>query len=245
MNWHISRNAVKAIENHFGVRGVGIRLVGERPNDSLYTQVRNVRFCEAVSRARHYPVLIDKQDLSCAGARLAFGLNDAHEGMLIRGLMEKRAITKKAAIKLVSSIPRYGLPFRYILLNGPDPEAVIFYFTPERFMEFLKVFQKSGKTLNVSLSSVMALCGDVAVRTLAAHRISVSFGCQDSREYGGVGREELIVGMHSRHVSQFAKLLGGAPIPLRRGRRERGGNHRPLDAEKHSLTARGHNYANS
>jgi uncharacterized protein (DUF169 family) len=214
MNRHISGQALKVIESHFSASGVGISLVNAKPKDNPYRQVKDIRFCEAVNLARREPVLIDKNDLSCQGARLAFGLNDADEQMLIQGLMQKRGVSESVAIKLVASIPRYRLPFHYILLNGPDPQAVIFYFTPDKFMDFLRVFQKTGKTLDLSLSSVMALCGDVAVRTLNTWDIAVSFGCQDSREYGGIRQEEFVMALSAKKAAEIAALLQDTPALL-------------------------------
>lgn len=211
MSRHISGQALKVIENYFNVSAVGISLANAKPKDNRYRQVKDIRFCEAVSMARRESVLIEKNELSCHGARLAFGLDDANEQTLIRGLMQKRGISESVAIKLVSSIPRYRLPFHYILLNGPDPQAVIFYFTPDKFMDFLRIFQKTGKTLNLSLSSVMALCGDVAVRTLNTWEISVSFGCQDSREYGGIHQEEFVMALSAKKAAEIAELLQDTP----------------------------------
>ena len=74
-------------------------------------------------------------------------------------------------------------------------------------MEFLKVYQRMGNSLDAKLSSITAMCGDVAVQTLITKRICISFGCDDSREYGEVADEELIVGIPSKKVKQLMHMI--------------------------------------
>lgn len=63
-------------------------------------------------------------------------------------------------------------------------------------MDLLKVFQEhKGENLTVSLSSIMGVCGNVAVKTYLEGKICVSFGCDDSREYGQISRDRLALGI--------------------------------------------------
>jgi uncharacterized protein (DUF169 family) len=41
----------------------------------------------------------------------------------------------------------------------------------------------------------MSVCGNVAVKSYIDQKISISFGCPDSREYGGIERGELVIGL--------------------------------------------------
>ena len=109
---------------------------------------------------------------------------------------------------MVDSIPRIKDPaFDYIGLNVDDPDIFIFYMTPKRFMEFLKVYQRTGNNLKVKLSSITAMCGDVAAQTLLTEKICLSFGCDDSREYGEVADEELIVGIPKRAIELLTNKI--------------------------------------
>jgi uncharacterized protein (DUF169 family) len=58
--------------------------------------------------------------------------------------------------------------------------------------------------MKVELSGFAAVCGNVAVKAYVTRRISLSFGCEDSRQYGGVPRDRLIVGIP---YAQAHKLL--------------------------------------
>ena len=79
--------------------------------------------------------------------------------------------------------------------------------TPKRFMEFLKVYQRTGNNLEVKLSSLTAMCGDVAAQTLTTEKVCISFGCDDSREYGEVADEELIVGIPKDTIEQLTNKI--------------------------------------
>jgi uncharacterized protein (DUF169 family) len=63
-------------------------------------------------------------------------------------------------------------------------------------MRFLNVYQRVfGEKLKVELSGFAAVCGNVAVKAYVDKKVSLSFGCEDSRQYGGISRDRLIVGI--------------------------------------------------
>lgn len=75
-------------------------------------------------------------------------------------------------------------------------------------MELLRVFQEDkGKNLSVNLSSVMSICGNIAVNTYLEEKISLSFGCEDSRKYGGISRGQLVVGIPYSELGVFVPEL--------------------------------------
>ena len=74
-------------------------------------------------------------------------------------------------------------------------------------MEFLKIYQRTGNNLEVKLSSLTAMCGDVAVQTHLTKKICISFGCDDSREYGEVVDEELVVGISKEEIERLIHVI--------------------------------------
>ena len=67
---------------------------------------------------------------------------------------------------------------------------------PEEIMYLVKVYQGlTGKALDVILCNMMPICGCVTVRTYLTEKISISFGCNNSREFAGIGRDRLAVGV--------------------------------------------------
>jgi len=49
------------------------------------------------------------------------------------------------------------------------------------------------RNLRVDISGIMSVCGNVTVRGYLGQSISISFGSSDSREYGGIEKEQLVV----------------------------------------------------
>jgi len=196
-------------QSHFDVKGVGIKFYSEDTHTDKTHLLRDVKFCQAVKVARNQKVLLDKDSITCRGARYALGFDPITvKGEIVNAIKFKRGITKEIAEQLVDTIPRITNPsYTSIGLNVDDPDMYIFYMTPKRFMEFLKVYQRTGNSLKVILSSLTAMCGDIAAQTFLTKRICISFGCDDSREYGDVADGELIVGIPQETIAQLMKMI--------------------------------------
>ncbi len=201
-------DAIELFQEHFGVKGVGVKFYNDEIDTSNFQILREIRFCQAVRIARDQRVLLDRDSIICKGARYALGFEDKAKEAIVNIIKLKRGISKEIAEQLVENIPRIkNSPYKYIGLNVDDPDILIFYINPIRFMEFLKIYQRTGNSLEVKLSSLTAMCGDVAVQTLLTKKICISFGCDDSREYGEVSNEELIVGIHKEKVEQLINMI--------------------------------------
>jgi len=201
-------DAIELFQDHFGLKGVGIKFYNDEIDTSKFKVLRDVKFCQAVRLARDQSVLLDKDSITCKGARYALGFEKEIKEEILNAIKFKRGISREIAERLVNSIPRItNSPYKYIVLNVSDPDILIFYMTPKRFMEFLKVYQRTGNSLDVKLSSITAMCGDVAVQTILTKKICISFGCDDSREYGDVSDEELIVGIPKEKIEQLMHMI--------------------------------------
>ena len=201
-------DAIKSFQEHFGIKGVGVKFYSEEINTSNLQVLRNVKFCQAVKTSQNRQVILNKDSITCKGARYALGFEEETKEEITNAIKLKRGISKEIAEQLVDNIPRIkNSPYKYIGLNVNDPDILIFYFSPKRFMEFLKVYQRIGNSLEVKLSSITAMCGDVAVQTLLTKKICISFGCDDSREYGGIPDEEFIVGIPKDKVEKLIHTI--------------------------------------
>jgi len=198
----------KLFKEHFGARGVGVKFYVGDIDTSTFQLLKDVKFCQAVKCARDQQVLLDRDSITCKGARFALGFAQEIKQDIVNAIKLKRGVSQEIAEHLVNNIPRMtNSPYRYIALNVSDPDILIFYITPKRFMEFLKVYQRTGNSLEVKLSSITAMCGDVAVQTYLTKRICISFGCDDSREYGEILDEELIIGIPKEKIEQLMHML--------------------------------------
>lgn len=201
-------SAIKKFQDYFKVKGVGVKFYTDGINTGNIQCLKDVKFCQAVKLARAQQVFLDKDSIICKGARYALGFDKDTKEEIVNAIKFKRGVSKEIAEQLVNAIPRIkDQVFDFIGLNVDDPDIFIFYMTPKRFMEFLKVYQRTGNNLEVKLSSITAMCGDVAAQTLLTEEICLSFGCDDSREYGDVADEELIVGIPKEAIEQLTNKI--------------------------------------
>ena len=199
---------IKLFQDHFGIKGVGLKFYSDEINTSNFQLLRDVKFCQAVRIAHDQHVLLDKDSITCKGARYALGFEKETKEEIVNTIKFKRGVSQEIAEQLVDNIPRMrNSSYRYIALNVDDPDILIFYIIPKRFMEFLKIYQRTGNSLEVKLSSITAMCGDVAVQTYLTRKICISFGCDDSREYGEVADEELIVGIPKEKIERLMHMV--------------------------------------
>ena len=201
-------DAIELFQDHFGIKGVGVKFYKDEIDTSNFQILRESRFCQSVRIAREQRVFLDKNSIVCKGARYALGFEEEAKEEIINAIKLKRGLAKEIAEQLVENIPRImDSPYKYIGLNFDDPDILIFYMTPKRFMEFLKIYQRTGHSLEVKLSSLVAMCGDVAVQTYLTKKICISFGCDDSREYGEVDDQELVVGISKEEIEQLIQVI--------------------------------------
>ena len=201
-------SAIQKFQDYFKVTGVGVKFYANGIDTGDKQFLKDVKFCQAVKLARSQQVFLDKDSIVCKGARYALGFDTGTKEEIVNAIKFKRGVSKEIAERLVDTIPRVkDSAYNYIGLNVDGPNIYIFYMTPKRFMDFLKVYQRTGNNLEVKLSSLTAMCGDVAAQTLTTRKICISFGCDDSREYGEVADEELIVGIPEDTIEQLTNKI--------------------------------------
>lgn len=85
-------------------------------------------------------------------------------------------------------------------------------------MQIVRSWQRIyGKNLPLEVSGIMAVCGSAVVNSYVNHTISLSFGCPDSRQYGGIRPEQLVVAMPADLLEEMKDLTGGSGTLLAGG----------------------------
>lgn len=183
---------------------IKVKFYQEKPKDDA-KRLKNVRFCEATKEAILYPILLDRESIACPGAQHAFGWKSLLKNELLQGCCDKRDMKENALKSMVSRAPFFKKPFKYIGLNTDGvPDLVMSYMSPQEVMNLVKIYHnKKGDNLDVSLCAMMAVCGGVAVRTYLEEKISLSFGCDDSRKFANMKRENLAVGIPKKLFKVF------------------------------------------
>jgi len=143
------------------------------------------------------PVVLDRESIACLGARYAFGWETRNSNKILNSCYDKQNMQKNTLSSILSKAPYFYKPPKFIGLNTDDePDLVMSYMSAEKVMNLIKAYHDlCGKNLDVSLSSMMSVCGGVAVRSYLKKDISISFGCHDSRKYTDMRIENLAVGV--------------------------------------------------
>jgi len=198
---------LKIFETHFKTRGIGVSFVNEIPKNENYKEIKDISFCEAVKLAHSEPLRVYKDNLSCPGARFVFGLKNAGPEPIIKELVKNRKIELNTAKKMFETSICFTKPFQWILLNHNNADIYIFLFNPKKIMHFLTLYQMNGELFPTKLGSITAMCGEIAVKTLVTGKVSLSFGCPDSRKNGGIQDSELIIGIPQNQIPLLVKAI--------------------------------------
>jgi len=189
----------------FGSQWVKIKFYEKEPHLNGVTKPKSVKFCEAVKLAIIQPVVLSRENLSCASAQYVFGWREKFDKQLLGDCQDKSKVSGNVLQSLLSGVTRFKRPFSHIGLNTDEkPDLVMSCIAPEEMMKIIKVYNNhNGKNVEVSLSSMMGLCGNIASKSFLEEKISISFGCLDSRKFAEIGRDRLAVGIPRKLFKVF------------------------------------------
>jgi len=196
---------VKKFEEKLGGAWVKVKFYKEMPSTKNVRLLTNVRFCEALVRAKTTSVLVTPSSISCPGANFAFNWNEQGDQKIIAECKKKRKVSEDFLKSLISNVPKLDTYFSAIGLNTNDcPDVLISNMQPAQVMRLISLYQnQTGKDTYVDVSSLMSVCGNIAVRSFLTQQISISFGCDDSRLYGKIPRDRLVVGVPYALINVF------------------------------------------
>jgi len=109
-----------------------------------------------------------------------------------------RFVDESSVVKALSSIPRLERRSKSILLSvsEEDSDVYVLYIRPEGLMRIVQAVQRiNGEEFTAKVSGVASVCGNCTVRPYVTNQVCISFGCNNSRTYGGVRCDELVVGI--------------------------------------------------
>jgi uncharacterized protein (DUF169 family) len=171
-----------------------------------------IRFCEAVHKAQKKNVSLSFNNVCCDGARRCFGWLKDNDIKLAKSLSKKTGMDEDIAFELIRSVPVLNKNIVNIYLGANiQGDVYISYASPESAMKMVRDWQKmTSNNLRVDVSCFMSVCGNVAVRSYLGQCISISFGCPDSREHGGIEKGQLVIGLPHNIASRLYNIGGKA-----------------------------------
>jgi uncharacterized protein (DUF169 family) len=146
--------------------------------------------------------------IRCEGAKRAFGWTMGKEEGLVLHLSEKTGVNAARARELVEQVPVLADSYAGIRVgNCANSDVLVTYLRPEAAMRLIRLWETAtGHSLHADISSIMAICGNAVVKAHVSQSISVSFGCPDSRQYGGILPEELVVAVPTGLFDRFTGI---------------------------------------
>ena len=174
--------------------------------------IASMRFCEAVHKAQKENLSLSPANLCCDGARRCFRWLKDSDKELAQRLSRKTNLDQGVAYGLIKNVPILNKNTTEICLGVHiQGDVYISYASPEAVMKMIRNWQKMTiQNLRVDISGIMSVCGNVAVRSYLGQCISISFGCPDSREYGGIEQDQLVIGLPYDIASKLYGVGGKA-----------------------------------
>lgn len=210
---------VKSIQRLLGVAWTSVKFYFSGAAVPDVKMAGDLRFCEAILRARSGPLLLRPNAVSCPGAKYVFGWDRKRRDEIVAELVKRRGMEPDTAENLISQVPVLTRPPVAIGLNSDDaPDLVVSYCQPPTAMDLLKLWQAEfgGGNLMSGLSSILSVCGNVSVGSYLSEEVSLSFGCDDAREFAGIGRDRLVIGVPYPLIGRLLSRNGALRTANRR-----------------------------
>ncbi len=198
------------------LKWTSIKFLQHVPGDLTLLPSQEVRFCEAVSRAREGEWMLTPDRVCCQGAQRCLGWLKGADQELAWKLAERMGASVAIARKAIADVPVLPEKFEAVGVGtDTEPDVYVSYMLPERAMQIVRSWQRVfGKSLPIRVSGIMAVCGSAVVNSYVNHTISLSFGCPDSRQYGGIRPEQLVVAMPADLMREMNSLTEGSDTLL-------------------------------
>jgi len=199
---------IEQVKSLFGNKSTGIKL---NPGEfkTFNKPTREIKFCEAVNYSFDVPIEIGNENLGCPGARRSLGF-DNNDEKLSEVISENTQIPISYIKEGLNSIPVIQTPIHNVGLGITEkmedeimPDIYISYTRPENIMNFMHQAARMKIQPFLPPYSLHSICGNVFSRAYENNLISVSFGCPESRNFGGVQPEEVIIGIPYNILNLF------------------------------------------
>ena len=187
------------IKRLFGPKCTAININGE--SDSFINiPSRQMTLCEAVDQSFKVPLRLNGDNLDCPGARRTVGF-DADNEQLIKEISEHSHISESyinnalQTIPSLSGIRHINLGLTESMENYLPPDLYIMYVQPFIITDLMHNLAKSKIRPSIPSYSFLSVCGNVLANCYLNQVVSISFGCPESRKNGGIGKNEIVLGL--------------------------------------------------
>jgi len=168
---------------------------------SIQIPFNKMKFCEAVNYSFNTPVRINNSNLGCPGARWKMGF-DKNSEKLAKFISKNTHIPVSFITEAFNQITTLNKDINQINLGITNemeeitpPDLYIIYIQPARITEILHLFARHNMQASIPPYCLLSVCGNVFVNSYTNQHVSISFGCPESRRYGGINKNEVVLGV--------------------------------------------------
>jgi uncharacterized protein (DUF169 family) len=190
------------IKEYFGTRKCSGMQVNCPATGIVNIPSKKLRFCEAVNHSFEIPLLLNRHNIGCTGAARNLGYQKHTDDDLGNHISENTGIPPEFIRKMLACTPTMKRPPDNIYMGITEameevypPDFFIVYARPVKAMQLIhELAWKQQKRPFISSYSLLSICGHVFVSGHTSGAICISFGCPESRMYGGVSKDEVVIG---------------------------------------------------
>jgi len=183
----------------FGPKCTAINVNGEL-NELIYIPTKQMKFCDAVNHSFKTPMMLNTNNLGCPGARRSIGF-DSNDKLLASTISAENSLPVKfirAALReipVLNGISHINLGLTELMENELQPNVYIMYVQPFKVTGLMHRLAKMALIPSVLPYIFLSVCGNVFANCYLNQKVTISFGCPESRESGGIGEDEIVVGL--------------------------------------------------
>jgi uncharacterized protein (DUF169 family) len=191
---------IDKLKTRFGNKCSGIKINPPVINP-INIPSKSLKFCEAVSYSFKVPIQINKNNLVCPGARRNLGF-DKEDDKFASTISFNTGIPLNFILSSLKKIPIIRENVYNIILGITEemekfvqPDVFIIYTQPYVIMQIIHEYARKEIRPDISPYSLLSICGNVFIRSYQDENINITFGCPESRKFGGVDNEEIVIGI--------------------------------------------------
>lgn len=189
-------NTLEQLKSTYGSRCTAIRVNPVKKYEQL-PEDKQVRFCEAVSQSFKDTFMIGKEDVCCRGARRTIWPELDNDVDFSGYIATNAGIDRDFVRESLKHIPEFQFQVHQIALGNPEsPDLYVLFAKPAQVTQLMfdaaKFLQQRLETAPYFFLSV---CSNVFTQVYHSSKPFISFGCPDSRYFGGIQEDEVVIGL--------------------------------------------------
>ncbi len=187
------------LRQHFGNKCTSV-YVNSKFTGFINTPLKQMKFCEAVEQSFKVPLRLSTGNLDCPGAQRSIGF-ESNKKKLIKEIHEHSNVSPDFISDVLNSIPsvrgitNIDLGLEEHWGNGLKPDLYILYVQPFMITDLMHKLAKSEIIPSIPPYLFLSVCGNIFANCYLNKVVSISFGCPESRKNGGIGKNEIVVGL--------------------------------------------------